>query len=156
MQVEAIPNNDFFTTSLNSAGEVFCLELQMDSSLKELCEALGQRLEYDPRKIILWRSTSPTERPGSIVSQEDFHRFTIHDLISTTGNFLHDPRHNRPYTIYYSKIPILSDQLINHAHCRVALMDHKFQIKVCSLFFILLIYILSLGIQHFPTQRRNC
>lgn len=89
MQVEAIPNNDFFSTSLNSAGDVFCFDLQMDSSLTELCDVLGQRLDYDPKKIVLWRSTSPTERPGSLISQEDFARCTIHDLIATGGNFMH-------------------------------------------------------------------
>lgn len=132
--MEAIPNNDCFSTSLNSASDVFYLDLQMDSSLKELCDALGQRLDYDPKKIVLWRSTSPTERPGSLITQEDFQHSTMHDLISTGGNFLHDPRNCRPYTIYYSKIPIPFEELINHLHCRVALMDSKFQIKACPLY----------------------
>lgn len=88
MQVEAIPNNDCFSTSLNSAGDVFCLDLQMDSSLKELCDALGQRLDYDPKKIVLWRSTSPTERPGSIISQEDFNRCTMHGNFNNIPDYL--------------------------------------------------------------------
>lgn len=45
-----------------------------------------------------------------------------------------DPRNCRPYPIYYSKIPILSEQLVNHTHCRVAIMDHKFQLKEFSVF----------------------
>ncbi|KAI6229250.1 Ubiquitin carboxyl-terminal hydrolase 7 [Aphelenchoides besseyi] len=71
MQVEAIPNSDVYATTLNSNADVFSVDVQMDASLTQFCEALGQRLDYDPKKIVLWRSTSPTERPNSLMTQED-------------------------------------------------------------------------------------
>ncbi|KAI6189078.1 Ubiquitin carboxyl-terminal hydrolase 7 [Aphelenchoides besseyi] len=134
MQVEAIPNSDVYATTLNSNADVFSVDVQMDASLTQFCEALGQRLDYDPKKIVLWRSTSPTERPNSLMTQEDFQRSTMHDLIATNGNFVHDPRNCRPYTVYYSKIPIPFEQLDNHIHCRVSVMDHKYQIREFSVF----------------------
>ncbi|KAI6202110.1 Ubiquitin carboxyl-terminal hydrolase 7 [Aphelenchoides besseyi] len=134
MQVEATPNSDVYATTLNSNADVFSVDVQMDASLTQFCEALGQRLDYDPKKIVLWRSTSPTERPNSLMTQEDFQRSTMHDLIATNGNFVHDPRNCRPCTVYYSELPIPFEQLDNHIHCRVSVMDHKYQIREFSVF----------------------
>ncbi|KAI6227604.1 Ubiquitin carboxyl-terminal hydrolase 7 [Aphelenchoides fujianensis] len=134
MQIEAIPNSDVFATTLNSTADVFSVDVQMDASLTQFCETLGQRLDYDPKKIVLWRSTSPTERPNSFMSQEDFQRSTVHDLIATNENFMHDPRNCRPYTVYYSKIPVPFEQLEQHQHARVAVMDHKYQTREFSVF----------------------
>ncbi|KAI6202082.1 Ubiquitin carboxyl-terminal hydrolase 7 [Aphelenchoides besseyi] len=58
----------------------------------------------------------------------------MHDLIATNGNFVHDPRNCRPYTVYYSEIQIPFEQLDNHIHCRVSVMDHKYQIREFSVF----------------------
>ena len=133
-QVEAVPNSDVYATTLNSSTDVFCVDVQMDARLAVFCESLGKRLDYDPKKIVLWRSTSPTDRPSALMTREDFERSTVHDLIAAHGNFVHDPRNCRPYMVYYSKIPIPFEQLDQHTHCRVAILDSKGQTREFSVF----------------------
>lgn len=91
-QVEAVPNSDVYATTLNTSTEVFCVDVQMDARLSVFCETLGQRLDYDPKKIVLWRSSSPSDRPSALMTREDFEKSTVHDLIASNGNFVHDPR----------------------------------------------------------------
>lgn len=134
MQIEAIPNTDHFATNLNNSSDVVYITTQMETPLRDFCEALGTKLEYDPRKIVLWRPAMPADRPGIIIGQEEFNRYTVHDLVGLNGNYVHDPRTSRPYTIFYCKIPLLASKLDEHAHVRVNIMDAKFQTKEVSLF----------------------
>ncbi|CAD5217187.1 unnamed protein product [Bursaphelenchus okinawaensis] len=134
MQIEAVCNADFFATNLNQNPDVIYITIQTDASLDEFCELLGAKLEYDPKKIVLWRSTIPAERPGPIVGQEEFLRYTMQDIVGLNGNVIHDPRSTRPYTVYYSKIPINASKLDEHKHVRVGILDQKLQNKEYSVF----------------------
>uniref|UniRef100_A0A1I7SBQ3 Ubiquitin carboxyl-terminal hydrolase 7 n=1 Tax=Bursaphelenchus xylophilus TaxID=6326 RepID=A0A1I7SBQ3_BURXY len=134
MQVEAVCNTDFFATNLNQNTDVIYINIQTDASLSEFCEILGSRIDFDPKKIVLWRSTIPADRPGPIVGQEEFRRYTMQDVVGLNGNVIHDPRSSRPYTVYYSKIPILASKLEEHKHVRVGIMDQKYQTKEWSVF----------------------
>jgi hypothetical protein len=130
IQLEVIPNTCEIASANDSLDDAFILNSYLDASLCELCQAIGQKINYDSQQIILWRVRAfGNKQPGHLY--EDIERHNVIDYIqSYNSNFVHDPRVDRTYVVYYSRLPIPREDLNLYVHGKVLLMNHRMETKV--------------------------
>lgn len=56
------------------------------------------------------------------------------ELLSLTGDAIHDPRKQKRYKIYYNKIPISVQELDKRKQMRVTMLDDKFNCVEATIF----------------------
>lgn len=56
--------------------------------------------------------------------------YSLKDLLGLNGNHRHDPRRQKRYRIYYTKMPIPVSDLERRYKMRLQCMDEKLQITV--------------------------
>lgn len=77
------------------------------------------------------------EKPtNNHISEHEMRVCSVKDLLGLTGPHRHDPRRQKRYRIYYTKMPIPVSDLERRYKMRLQCMDEKMQISVGFLFLV--------------------
>lgn len=70
------------------------------------------------------------------MNEHELRIYSVKDLLGLTGPHRHDPRRQKRYRVYYTKMPISVSDLERRYKMRVQMMDEKMQITVWLFSFI--------------------
>lgn len=68
------------------------------------------------------------------MNEHELRVYSVKDLLGLSGPHRHDPRRQKRYRVYYTKMPISVSDLERRYKMRVQMMDEKMQITVRLLF----------------------
>ncbi|CAJ0914081.1 unnamed protein product, partial [Mesorhabditis belari] len=104
--------------------------IHLNWGMYDLCTWIGQRIDFDPHKILLWKMSSYNEKPSSYLQEPQYRAYKVKDLLSLTGNSVHDPRRQKRYRLVYTKMPVPVADLENRKQIKVQMMDEKLNITI--------------------------
>jgi len=134
IQVEVITNADGFGTSMNTPTLPFKGAISLRWKMEKVCGWIGKQIDYDPLKILLWRVCQHNEKPTIYLNKENYAVYTVKELLGLTGSAIHDPRANRCYKLYYTKLPIPVAELEFRKNFRIQIMNDKFHTSDITVF----------------------
>ncbi|KAF8356289.1 math-33 [Pristionchus pacificus] len=139
IEVDILQNDDISTfpcamvdnTPVNTTGTV-----NLQWRIDRLVEYVGEKLQWDPNRLMLWRLAAYSEKPTHAVNESQLRHgsFRVKELLSLTGDAIHDPRKQKRYKIYYNKIPISVQELDKRKQMRVTMLDDKFNCVEATIF----------------------
>jgi hypothetical protein len=98
--------------------------------MEKVCEWIGEQINYDPLKILLWRVCQYNEKPTIYLNQKNYEVYTVKELLGFSGRIIYDPRANRCYKLYYTKLLITMAELESRKYFIIQIMNDKFHTSV--------------------------
>ncbi|GMR60650.1 hypothetical protein PMAYCL1PPCAC_30845 [Pristionchus mayeri] len=139
LEVEILQNDDqssfpcaiMDATAVNTTGTV-----DLMWRCDKLTDYVAEKLNYDPSRLMLWRLAAYSEKPTHYVNEAQLKHsnFRVRELLSLTGDAIHDPRKQKKYKIFYNKIPIPVAELDRRKQMRITMVDEKFNCVDATVF----------------------
>ncbi|KAL7070891.1 hypothetical protein ACQ4LE_009950 [Meloidogyne hapla] len=108
-------------------------QIGLDWKLPQVCDWIGSQIDYDPAKILLFRNATHTEKPASQLSHLQISEYSLLHVLGLNANS-YDPRFQRLYKLFYSKLPITLEEFDAKCHLILYLLNEKFQLSELSVF----------------------
>uniref|UniRef100_A0A914UII7 ubiquitinyl hydrolase 1 n=1 Tax=Plectus sambesii TaxID=2011161 RepID=A0A914UII7_9BILA len=103
--------------------------------LEEFLKWLGEQISYDWEMIQLWRTSPYNDKALGPVSFERSDQYRlVRDILGLIGALKHDPRRDRRYRIYYTKMPVRVDELDRRKQMKLQWMDSKMNVTEITVF----------------------
>ncbi|GMT06261.1 hypothetical protein PENTCL1PPCAC_28435, partial [Pristionchus entomophagus] len=139
IEVEILQNDDnsqFPCAIMDSAAVNTTGTVDLLWRCDKLTEYVAEKLDYDATRLMLWRLAAYSEKPTHFVNEAQLKHgnFRVKELLSLTGDAIHDPRKQKKYKIYYNKIPIPVTELDRRKQMRITMVDEKFATVEATVF----------------------
>jgi ubiquitin carboxyl-terminal hydrolase 7 len=108
-------------------------QIGLDWKLPQVCSWIGKEINYDPAKILLFKNAIHTEKPANHLSHQQISEYTLLYVLGLNANS-YDPRFQRLYKLFYSKLPITLEDFDVKSHLILYLMNERFQLSELSIF----------------------
>ncbi|VDK42338.1 unnamed protein product [Anisakis simplex] len=135
MLVEAVQNPDGFGTPLTERFSPVLGEISQTWTMDHVMKWIANNIGCSSDRILLWKVSQYNEKPtNNHVSDHEMRVCAVKDLLGLTGPNRHDPRRQKRYRIYYTKMPIPVSDLERRYKMRLQCMDDKMQIYEITVF----------------------
>ncbi|CAK5096106.1 unnamed protein product [Meloidogyne enterolobii] len=108
-------------------------QIGLDWKLPKVCAWIGDQIDYDPAKILLFKNATHTEKPANPLSYQHMEEYSLLYILGLGANN-YDPRFQRLYKLFYSKLPITLEEFDVKYHILLYIMSDKFQLSELSVF----------------------
>uniref|UniRef100_F1KR00 Ubiquitin carboxyl-terminal hydrolase 7 n=1 Tax=Ascaris suum TaxID=6253 RepID=F1KR00_ASCSU len=135
MLVEAVQNPDGFGTPLTERFAPVQGEISQNWTMGQVMQWIANGIGCSADRILLWKVSQYNEKPtNNHISEHEMRVCSVKDLLGLTGPHRHDPRRQKRYRIYYTKMPIPVSDLERRYKMRLQCMDEKMQISEITVF----------------------
>uniref|UniRef100_A0A8R1TU98 Ubiquitin carboxyl-terminal hydrolase 7 n=1 Tax=Onchocerca volvulus TaxID=6282 RepID=A0A8R1TU98_ONCVO len=135
MQIEALQNPEGFGTPLNEQFDPILGEISQTWTMGQLMQWIATGIGCSADHILLWKVSQYNEKPtNNHLNEHELRIYSVKDLLGLTGPHRHDPRRQKRYRVYYTKMPISVSDLERRYKMRVQMMDEKMQITETTVF----------------------
>ena len=108
-------------------------QISLDWKLDQVCQWIGSEIDFDPSKLLLWKNATHTEKPVNHLQHQQMQEYSLLQVLGLNVNS-YDPRFQRIYKLFYSKLPIGAQEFESKIHLILHLMNDKFQPTEMSVF----------------------
>ncbi|VDM43307.1 unnamed protein product, partial [Toxocara canis] len=135
MLVEAVQNPDGFGTPLTERFAPVQGEISQTWTMGQVMQWIANGIGCPADRILLWKVSQYNEKPTTNhINEHEMRVCSVKDLLGLTGPHRHDPRRQKRYRIYYTKMPIPVSDLERRYKMRLQCMDEKMQISEITVF----------------------
>uniref|UniRef100_A0A0N5AEX3 Ubiquitin carboxyl-terminal hydrolase 7 n=1 Tax=Syphacia muris TaxID=451379 RepID=A0A0N5AEX3_9BILA len=135
MLVEAVQNPDGFGTPLTEKFEPILGEISQMWNMEQVMEWIANEINCPSDRILLWKASQYNDKPHSnYVNDHEMAVYTVKDLLGLSGPHRHDPRRQKRYRIYFTKMPVSVTELDSRYKMKLQCMDEKMQISEITVF----------------------
>ncbi|KAL3982395.1 Ubiquitin-specific protease C-terminal family protein [Acanthocheilonema viteae] len=135
MQIEALQNPEGFGTPLNEQFDPILGEISQTWTMGQLMQWIATGIGCSADHILLWKVSQYNEKPtNNHLNEHELRVYSVKDLLGLSGPHRHDPRRQKRYRVYYTKMPISVSDLERRYKMRVQMMDEKMQITETTVF----------------------
>ncbi|EJD75026.1 ubiquitin carboxyl-terminal hydrolase [Loa loa] len=135
MQIEALQNPEGFGTPLSEQFDPILGEISQTWTMGQLMQWIASGIGCSADHILLWKVSQYNEKPtNNHLNEHELRVYSVKDLLGLTGPHRHDPRRQKRYRVYYTKMPISVSDLERRYKMRVQMMDEKMQITETTVF----------------------
>uniref|UniRef100_A0AC35U801 Ubiquitin carboxyl-terminal hydrolase 7 n=1 Tax=Rhabditophanes sp. KR3021 TaxID=114890 RepID=A0AC35U801_9BILA len=132
---------DAIGRSLNKTADgapfTFNMRGSLNWSFKTLAKKIGEMINYDDEKIYIYHSTLTTDKiPTFYVDKTSYDEIDIKNLYNLNNLECHDPRRDKLYKLFYTKLPIKVTDIQTRRIGRAMLLldkQHQYDTIVYSL-----------------------
>uniref|UniRef100_A0A915LYV6 Ubiquitin carboxyl-terminal hydrolase 7 n=1 Tax=Meloidogyne javanica TaxID=6303 RepID=A0A915LYV6_MELJA len=108
-------------------------QIGLDWKLPKVCAWIASQIDYDPAKIILFKNATHTEKPANPLTHQHMEEYSLLYILGLGANN-YDPRFQRLYKLFYSKLPITLEEFDVKYHILLYIMNDKFDLSELSVF----------------------
>ncbi|VDM97127.1 unnamed protein product [Thelazia callipaeda] len=135
MLVEALQNPEGFGTPLSEQFDPILGEISQTWTMGQLMQWIADGIGCAADHILLWKVSQYNEKPtNNHLTEHELRVFSVKDLLGLSGPHRHDPRRQKRYRVYYTKMPISVSDLERRYKMRVQMMDERMQIMETTVF----------------------
>lgn len=135
MLVEAVQNLDGFGTPVVEKFPPVIGEISQTYTMNQVMQWIASNIGCSQDRILLWKVSQYNEKAtNNHVNEHEMRVYTVKDLLGLSGPHRHDPRKQKRYRIYYTKMPIPVSDLERRYKMKLQCMDEKMQVTEITVF----------------------